>query len=247
MRILLTNDDGIGSRGLAALVRVLGERHEIYVIAPTTQRSATGHGISVHAPITYSRLFSDDCKLRISADGTPADCVKMAVLHFMKDCPPDLVVSGVNEGPNVGSDVIYSGTVSAALEGAYLGLPSIAVSNVARDNAEGYELAARLVSDKLDDLLSLGLPAYTALNINYPSARAKGIKIVRAAINHYSDRYSEVDERSLGISGEPISEGMDEDTDVAQIAKGSATVTPITLDRNDHAFLSVMKRNMKLE
>ena len=246
MRILLTNDDGIESPGLGALAEVLQENHEVYVIAPRSQMSATGHGISVHNPITYTRLSAEKYMLRIAADGTPADCVKLAVLYFLKDRLPDLVISGVNEGANVGSDVIYSGTVSAALEGAYLGLQSIAVSNIDRNFTDGYGLAARLVRDNLDKLASFKLPRYSALNINYPAQTHKGIKLVRTGINYYSDSFEEVGRNALRIGGYPSADGMDEDTDVVQVAKGFATVSPVTLDRNDYASLEMLKRKVTL-
>lgn len=246
MRILITNDDGIDSVGLTTLADALIEDHEVYVIAPSSQKSATGHGISVLSPIAYTRLSSEKYSLRIAADGTPADCVKLAVLYFMKDGLPDLVISGINEGANIGSDIIYSGTVSAALEGAYLGIPSIAISNISRAFTDGYALAAKMLKENLDKLISLGIPEYTALNINYPCEKHKGIKFVRMGINHYSDYFTEVGESSLRIDGQPMTEGMSDDTDVIQVRNGYVTVSPITLDRNDYAFLDKMKRNIKL-
>lgn len=246
MRILLTNDDGIDSPGLGALADALQERHEVCVIAPRSQMSATGHGISVHNPITYTRLSSEKYSLRIAADGTPADCVKLAVLYFLKDRLPDLVISGVNEGSNVGSDVIYSGTVSAALEGAYLGIKSIAVSNIDRHFADGYRLAAELVRDNLEKLISVKLPRYSALNINYPSVPHKGIKFVRTGINYYSDSFDEVGNDALLIGGEPKTDGMDEETDVIQVGRGFVTISPVTLDRNDYRTLELLKRNIRL-
>lgn len=245
MRILITNDDGINSVGLTTLANVLTEDHEVYVIAPLSQKSASGHGISVYSPITYTRLSSEKYSLRIAADGTPADCVKLAVLYFMKGELPDLVISGINEGANIGSDIIYSGTVSAALEGAYLGIPSIAVSNISRAFTEGYTLAANMLKDNLDKFLSVGMPRFSALNINYPPVPHKGIKFVKMGINPYSDCYTEVAEQSLLISGQPMTVGMEEDTDVIQVRNGYVTVSPITLDRNDYAFLEKMKRNME--
>ncbi len=242
MRILLTNDDGADSVGIRTLASVLRRSHEVAVVAPSSQRSAAGHGISLHAPVTYSSLDPEGCIMRIAADGTPADCVKLAALYFLKDSPPDLVISGINEGANIGSEVIYSGTVSAALEGAYLGFRSIAVSNTDPSFTDGYAYAAEMLADNLDRLLSFGLPPYTALNINYPRMKHKGIKIVGVGINRYSDSYTEAGERALKIGGYPVRDGMDEDTDVIQIENGYVTVSPVTLDRNDYAFLDKMKR-----
>ncbi len=237
----MTNDDGIGAAGLTALADALTKEHDVYVIAPTSQKSAAGHGISVHSPITYTRLSPEKYSLRIAADGTPADCVKLAVLYFMKDGLPDLVISGINQGANIGSDIIYSGTVSAALEGTYLGIPSIAISNVSKKFIEGYTLAAEMLRRNLDKFMSFDMPPFTAFNINYPSQPHKGVKVVRAGINKYTDFFSEVGENSLLIDGEPTTDGMDEDTDVVQVRRGYVTVTPITLDRNNYAMLEKMK------
>ncbi|MBQ7227360.1 MAG: 5'/3'-nucleotidase SurE [Clostridia bacterium] len=241
MRILITNDDGVNSIGINTLADVLNEEHEVYVVAPSSQRSAAGHGISL-GPITYTRLSSGKYALRISADATPADCVKLAVLYFMKDRLPDLVISGINEGANIGSEIIYSGTVSAALEGAYLGFPSIAVSNVNRDYTEGYEKVARLIAENLERLADVDFPRHTALNVNYPSMEAKGIKITEIGINRYTDIYTEVGENTLVLGGLPDPSNMHENTDVIQISKGYVTVSAVTLDKNDYNFLQQLRR-----
>ncbi len=246
MRILITNDDGIEAVGIRSIADKLSEKHQVYVIAPKTQKSAAGHGISVHSPITYTRLSSENCKLRIAADGTPADCVKLAALYFMKDRLPDLVISGINEGSNIGSDVIYSGTVSAALEGAYMGLRSIAVSNADRYFKEGYELAACFISDNLEKIVAFDMPAYTVLNINYPPVRHRGVAIVPVGMNMYSDSFSEVEEGVLQISGFPKTDGADENTDIIQIRKGMVTVSPVRLDRNDYDCLEKLKKGTAL-
>ena len=246
MRILLTNDDGIESVGLRALCERLGAGHEIYVIAPATQRSAAGHGISVHSPLSYGVLDPGGCRMRIAVDGTPADCVKLAVLYFMKDRLPDLVIAGINEGSNVGSDVIYSGTVSAALEGAYMGIRSMAVSNSDRSFTDGYALAAKFIAENLDALTAVRMPDYTALNINYPACKHTGVSVVPVGKNRYSDMFAEVGENMLKISGEPLGEETDNNTDVSQIARGHITVSPVTLDMNDYALLARLKEEFPL-
>lgn len=247
MRILVTNDDGIGSVGLRTVAKVLGKQHEVYVIAPVAQRSAAGHGISVHSPLAYEELEPDDgCRMRIAVDGMPADCVKLAVLHFMKDRLPDLVVSGINEGSNVGSDVIYSGTVSAALEGAYMGVRSIAVSNSDRTFLEGYALAAELVAGSLDEIMSFDMPDYTALNINYPGVRHRGIAVVPVGRNRYTDSFHEVRKGVLQIGGEPQDEETDTETDVSSVRRGFVTISPVTLDMNDYALLGKLREGFTL-
>ena len=237
MRILITNDDGIESVGLRALAEELRDKHDIYVIAPVAQRSAAGHGISVHFPLAYERLEGMGCRRRIAVDGTPADCVKSAILYFLSDEMPDLVISGINEGSNVGSDVIYSGTVSAALEGAYMGIRSIAVSNIDRNFTEGYGLAAKFVSDNLDAIMAIDMPDYTALNINYPRFRHIGTAVVPVGRNRYSDHFREVGENLLQIGGEALDEESGDDTDVSMVRRGFVTISPVTLDMNDYKLL----------
>ena len=246
MRILITNDDGINSVGLRTVADTLCVKHDVYVIAPESQRSATGHGISVHSPLRYRKLDSGGCRLRIAVDGTPADCVKLAALYFMKNGLPDLVISGINEGSNVGSDVIYSGTVSAALEGAYMGIRSMAVSNSDRSFTDGYALAAKFIAENLDALTAVRMPDYTALNINYPACKHTGVSVVPVGKNRYSDMFAEVGENMLKISGEPLGEATDNNTDVSQIARGHITVSPVTLDMNDYALLARLKEEFPL-
>ena len=246
MRILVTNDDGIESVGLRSLTEALCEKHEVHVIAPVAQRSAAGHGISVHSPLPYKELAPHRCACRIAVDGMPADCVKLAVLYFMRDRLPDLVLSGINEGSNVGSDVIYSGTVSAALEGAYMGVRSVAISNVDRTFLEGYAMAADMLCRSLDALMTADLPDYTALNINYPSVPHRGVAVVPVGRNRYTDRFYEVGEGLLQIGGEPLDDESGTDTDVSLVQRGFVTVSPVTLDMNDYKVLEKLKEDLTL-
>lgn len=242
MRILTVNDDGIDAVGLRVLTETLAARHDVVTVAPESERSAFSHSISIHSDIRVTAL--DGSNRAYSISGTPADCVKLGVLHLFRDNPPELVVSGINNGSNLGSDVMYSGTVSAALEAAYLGIRGIAVSLSDWNRPEEYYVrAARLVADRLDTLLALGLPVSTILNINYPCAAPfKGLAAARIGLNVYDDVYVEGGEY-VRIQGHPVPhDGNEPDCDVELIKAGYATVSPISIDRNDYKSLARMKR-----
>ena len=177
MKILLTNDDGIQAEGIQTLRRALSEIADVTVVAPSYERSATGHGITVHKPIRAERVkLKGSDKEHWSVVGTPADCVKLALETLLKE-PPDLVVSGVNHGANLGTDVLYSGTVSAAIEGMINGLPSVAVS-LYDDSFVDFTFAAQFTA-KLCTLLRLkGFPPHFA-KCKHPGSQAHDIKGVR--------------------------------------------------------------------
>lgn len=247
MRILTVNDDGIDAVGLRVLTETLAARHDVVTVAPESERSAFSHSISIHSDIRVTAR--DGSNRAYSISGTPADCVKLGVLHLFRDNPPELVVSGINNGSNLGSDVMYSGTVSAALEAAYLGIRGIAVSLSDWNRPEEYYVrAARLVADRLDTLLALGLPVSTILNINYPCAAPfKGLAAARIGLNVYDDTYLDggvgAGGRYVRIQGHPVPHPHnDPDCDVELIKKGFATVSPVSVDRNDYESLARMKR-----
>ncbi len=244
MRILTVNDDGIDAVGLRILTETLAEKHDVVTVAPESERSAFSHSISIHNDIHVRR--TDKYSEAYSISGTPADCVKLGVLHLFRDAPPQLVVSGINNGSNLGSDVMYSGTVSAALEAAYLGIRGISVSLSERDCSEEYYVrAARLVADRLDEFVSLKLPVSTVLNVNYPcSAPFVGIRSAKIGLNVYDDVYVDAGGEYVRIIGHPIPHEMnDPDCDVELIKQGYATVSPISTDRNDYASLEVLRRS----
>ena len=231
MRILTVNDDGIDAVGLRILTETLAEKHDVVTVAPESERSAFSHSISIHNDIHVRR--TDKYSEAYSISGTPADCVKLGVLHLFRDAPPQLVVSGINNGSNLGSDVMYSGTVSAALGQRY------------RNSEEYYVRAARLVADRLDEFVSLKLPVSTVLNVNYPcSAPFVGIRSAKIGLNVYDDVYVDAGGEYVRIIGHPIPHEMnDPDCDVELIKQGYATVSPISTDRNDYASLEVLRRS----
>jgi len=175
-RILVTNDDGIFSEGITLLAEALGTLGEVWVVAPDREQSATGHSLTLSRPLRMQKME----ERRFAVDGTPTDCVNLAVLSLLKDDPPDLVCSGINFGLNLGDDVTYSGTVSATFEGTLLGIPSFAFS---QEVAEGFsfapaaafarELARIVLADELD------LPRDLLLNVNVPAGPIRGVRFAR--------------------------------------------------------------------
>ena len=239
MRILLTNDDGIEAEGINALYKELSKKHDCIVIAPDGERSASGHSLSIQRDLYYTKT-----PLGYAISGTPADCVKVGILSLL-DSPVDLVVSGINNGTNLGTDVMYSGTVSAAFEAAYLGVRGIAIS-LAKYNApsEYYEEAAKFLSERIEKFATLNLSVQTILNINYPvKVPYIGMRFTASGINLYDDTFITGDsEGSLRLKGKAVAHDLNaEDCDVELIKKGYATVTPLKIDQNDYDSLEYLK------
>src|SRR3954469_24786789 len=173
-RILVTNDDGIHSEGIVALAAALERLGEVYVVAPAHEMSAASHSLTLVRPLRIERL--DDH--RFAVDGTPTDCVTIALGHLLKERRPDILLSGINRGPNLGDDTTYSGTVAGALEGSIHGLPAIAVSLVARRPFD-YPHAAEFSATLAEKLLIDGLPKGTLLSVNVPSGPVRGARVTR--------------------------------------------------------------------
>src|SRR5687767_13573947 len=195
MLILLTNDDGIYAPGLLAMYRELVKLGDVEVVAPETVQSATGHGITVSTPLLTSKVTVENGFTGTAVDGRPADCVKVAIAKILPR-QPDLVVSGLNSGANVGINVIYSGTVAAAIEAAFLGLPSIATSlYLRRDVPLDYARAAVQSRQTIEMILQAGLPPGRIATINLPALAPggvpTGVKIVRQCIRAWADTYEE--------------------------------------------------------
>jgi 5'/3'-nucleotidase len=180
-RILVTNDDGIEAPGLAALAAALAPLGRVIVVAPDRERSGAGHALTLMRPLRVRARGND----RHEVDGTPTDCVHLGVFHLTGGSPPDLIVSGINRGLNIGDDVTYSGTVAAALEGTLLHVPSIAVSTERDDRPTDFGLAAALARDIAERVLAEGLPPGVLLNVNVPREPAVGIRITRQGTRSY--------------------------------------------------------------
>ena len=239
MRILVSNDDGIFSPGIKALGLAMRALGEVYVVAPDVEQSAVGHGITVRRPLrfkhTQSAGFGEIPAYRV--DGTPADCVVLGV-HLLGR--PDLLVSGINIGVNLGLDLTHSGTVAAALEGTSLGIPSIAFSlDTSGEELDFTEAAlwaqrlARLVAEK-------GLPRGIFLNVNFPAGTPKGVLVTRLSTHHWEDTVVErLDPEGrpyYWIAGTPAGE-EEEGTDLWAVRRGYVSVTPVSLDFTALDFL----------
>ena len=245
MRILLTNDDGISAPGILAIYKELIQLGEVTVVAPETVQSATGHGITLATPLLTSQVTMSDGVIGTAVDGRPADCVKLAVNQLLPK-PPDLVVSGINSGANVGINVIYSGTVAAALEAAFLGLPAVALSlYLKNDVPTDYARAAKLSVGVIKDLLAKGLNGGQIASVNLPALKPgenpAGTKFCRQCTRPWIDTYEKrLDPRGRAYfwNSSVFKLGDTEaDTDVAHLRNGHITVTPLQFDLTQHAQL----------
>jgi 5'-nucleotidase len=234
--VLVTNDDGIHAAGLAALAEALEPLGEVWVVAPEREQSACGHALTLHRPLRPHQWG----ERRFAVNGTPSDCVNLAVLGFLPERPV-LVASGVNHGSNLGDDVTYSGTVSAAMEGTLLGVPSIAVSLMDGGDFAAAARVGRLVAMRV---LVEGLAPQTLLNVNVPREVPRGLRFARLGHRVYSGKVVEqADPRGrphywLG-GGPPEWEAL-EGTDMGAVHEGFVAVTPLHMDLTNHRALALM-------
>ena len=243
-RILLSNDDGVEAPGLAALADALAELGEVRIVAPDRDRSGTGHAITVHAPLEV-RTTRLGGRLAYVVNGTPADCVKLGVLALF-DEPPHLVVAGINAGSNLGIDVFYSGTVSVAVEGTLLGVPSLAVSALTEKARPCFDASVRVARALAEWVLRRGLPGGVWLNVNVPEPLASPLERLtwtRLGLNRrYRDTYRRIEgpdgSRHFWLMGD-ADEGDQEDptTDAGAVVRGRVSVTPVHFDLTDHGAL----------
>ena len=251
MKVLLTNDDGINATGLHAMRRALLEVPDVQlaVIAPDSNRSATARSITTRTPLWVEEVELGDGTVGHATDGTPVDCVRFASLGLI-DAPPELIVSGINHGANLGDDITYSGTVAAALEGIVLGVPAIAVSQQADRGqmdfragrsweATHFEEAARFVARIVEELDDVPMPPDTLLNVNCPAGEVSGVRACRLGKRIYRDRLELAEEeggrRRYRIYGEDPGYHHEEGTDFAALAAGCIAVTPLHFDLTDEA------------
>ena len=242
MHILVTNDDGIGSPALLQLKEQLSAFGRVTIIAPDRNQSATSQALTLHRPLRIHALQEDV----YSVDGTPTDCVLVAFHGKLVD-RPDLVVSGINHGPNMGEDVFYSGTVAAAIEGTLQGVPALAASLVTRQ-ASDFREPAILVARLLKQALSHGLPARMLLNVNFPfrpMSELAGVQFTRLGTRVYEDTLvRKVDPRGkeyYWIGGEDPVWRPEPGTDYHAVHAGYVSVTPMQLDLTDHAAIGAME------
>ncbi|GMT41930.1 MAG: 5'-nucleotidase SurE [bacterium] len=242
MRILLSNDDGINAPGIRAMQHGLKQLGDVIVVAPEGEQSAVGHAITISEPLRVNEVYASETLFGYSVNGTPADCVKIA-LKALLDGRPDIIVSGVNTGANVATNIIYSGTVSAATEGTLLGIPSLAVSLDTYTKPD-FSAAVSFAVKTVSVMVKNGLPQGTLLNINVPALKEpeiKGVKVCRQ-----SDRVFQVafEKRSdlRGVDyywqgGYMDNDDKDPKTDIKALEEGYITVTPIQYDLTNHSFM----------
>jgi 5'-nucleotidase len=255
MKIFLTNDDGFQAPGIQALYRELCRSHEVVMVAPDREKSAVSHGITLHHPVRLHMIAGGDDNGshgsggsiggRIYAvDGTPADCVKLGLAECFST-PPDLLISGINPGSNLGVDINYSGTVAAAREGTLNGIPSLAVSMMAGPVMD-YDNLSRFISSLADTLSERGLPQGTFLNINAPDtvfAEIRGVKITCQAFDNLSrcfEKRKDPKERCYFWYGTQHPVPGTPDTDVHAVSKNYLSITPIRCDLTDYRAMAEM-------
>lgn len=249
MKILITNDDGIHAIGIKKLASSLKDIGEITVIAPDTERSATGHAITMHHPLRINKVdFFDKCIKAFSINGTPSDCVKIGVETIMTT-PPDIIVSGINNGPNLGTDVIYSGTVSAAIEGAIHNIPSIAISIYGDKDEMNYDGASYYSCKIIENSIRNNIPNNLVLNVNVPSLDRKDIKGIKLShlgnrkyTNSFEKREDPMGKTYYWLAGSLIEIKNSKDSDVESVKDGYISVTPLHFDLTDYNYLKTMEK-----
>lgn len=247
LNILLTNDDGIFAEGLLALHRILNRLHHVTVVAPDRERSAVGHGITLHYPLRAVEVPVNGSSEGWAVSGTPADCVKLAILELM-DVRPDLVISGINSGANVGINLTYSGTVAAAKEAAMYGLQSMAVS-IQTNLTPCYDSAAEFVAHVSPLVVANQLPLGTFLNVNFPNLPAdetKGVRVSRQSAdlyNEYFEKRQDPRDRAYYWQGS-VSEPSysHRDADGAALLDNFVSITPVRCDMTDYQALEQIRQ-----
>lgn len=237
-RILVTNDDGYFSEGIAALTRALESIGDVVVVAPASEQSATAHSLTLTRPLRVRQID----ERRYTVDGTPTDCVTLALTKILPE-RPDVVVSGINHGANLGDDVTYSGTVAGALEAAVFRIPGIAVSLAARDGDFTY--AARYAADITQRIVDQGMPAGTILNVNVPPGEIRGACLTHQGVKMAELRIQEGTDprgKSFYWIGEQIVSWKDDPgCDFEAIARGLVSVTPLRIDLTDYRYLEDLR------
>jgi 5'-nucleotidase len=238
MRILVTNDDGIQSPGIAALAQALAAVGDVWVVAPDRERTAVAHAVTLHKPLRVHQV----APRTYTVNGTPVDCVNLALLKIMPKLPA-LVVSGINKGVNLGDDVMYSGTVSAAMEGTILGVPSLAVSQEGQ-GAFRFDVGATYAARVARLVLDQGLPDETLLNVNIPDraqSKIRGVRITclsrRRFHNPIIEKLDPHGRKYYWIAGKRISWSRSQDADHEAVEDGYVSITPIRLDMTHHGVV----------
>ena len=245
MRILLTNDDGIHAAGLALLEKVAAKlSDDVWVCAPTEEQSGAGHSLTLHMPVR----LREHGERRYSVTGTPTDAINLALRKLFTDRKPDLVISGINNGENLADDVTYSGTISAAMEGALAGIKAIALSQALRDAGHGFAAAEAWAEKVLRPLLTVPIARRTVINVNFPALApeaVRGIRVVRQGFHDYArgSLVEGVDPRGrpyFWFGLEDVEHTLDHGTDLEAVNDGFIAVTPLHVDLTHHASIGIL-------
>jgi 5'-nucleotidase len=248
--ILLTNDDGIHAEGLRKLRTAAAKLGQVRIVAPESEQSAVGHSITLYDPIKAHEVTKDGKFYGYGIGGTPADSVKLAVYSLLGR-PPDLVISGINNGSNLGINVLYSGTVSAATEAAILGFPSMAVS-VAQKKDPPFEWAVPHIEKLGAWVLKCGLPRGVALNVNIPALppdQVRGFKLTRQGLSKFRESFEQREDPRGNVyywlAGEATAPETDVDVDVTAVKEGYVSVTPLFYDLTAHTYTEELTCSLK--
>ena len=245
-RILLSNDDGINAPGLKHLEDVARQlSDDVWVVAPETEQSGAGHSLTLHRPLRIREISEK----RYAVDGTPTDAVMLAVNKIMRDHKPDVVLSGINRGGNLGEDVTYSGTVAAAMEGTLMGIRAFALSQVmAHPHPTKWSTATHFAPEVIRKVLALGFSRNTLININFPDVvkeSVEGVEIARQGKRKIGDDLVEREDPRgrpyIWIGGQREEDRYAEGTDLERVLRGRVTVTPLCVDLTDHQSLERLK------
>jgi 5'-nucleotidase len=246
MKILITNDDGIHSEGIYKLKLALEKIADVLVVAPDTERSAVGHAITISDPLRVIEVEKDGKFFGYAVNGTPADCVKIGITCLMEESP-DIVISGINLGPNTATNIIYSGTVSAAAEGVIMGIPSMALS-LASFTVKEYDYTCKLAIELVNKILENGLPEGTLLNVNVPALKEEeieGIVITRQGKGRYEEffdkRVDPFNRTYYWLSGKRMMLDSDKDIDDVVVIQNKVSITPVSYELTNMDMLQKLK------
>jgi len=247
VKILLTNDDGIHAEGLHSLYKELKKIADVYITAPDSERSAAGHAITVSKPIFHKKIYNKKKFFGYATSGTPADCVKLAMKVLNKN-KPNMIISGINLGPNDGCSIFYSGTVAGAREGALYGIPSIAFSLATFSNPN-FAFAAKTAVNITKIIRKKEIPHGTFLNINIPNLdpiKIKGIKITHQGLlpihTEFIKNKDPLKNQYYWMTGNSPQNGKKTNSDTSELNNGYITITPIKIDSTHHVFIDDLKK-----
>lgn len=245
-KILLTNDDGINAQGIITLAETLADQAELYIVAPISEMSAMGHAITISDPMKVTEIFRDNTHFGWGIGGTPADCVKLAINGSLIP-RPDIVISGVNQGANVGVDIIYSGTVSAAYEGTILGIPAMAIS-LNSFSQKDFTAAAHVAQIMVEKIMQEIIPQGTLLNVNVPAgdfASFKGFQVTKQGNGTYEEKLERREDPRKRVyywlSGTRVYKNQDPELDENAVRAGYVSVTPLHYELTNNDYLEPLR------